>query len=187
MLAFLLHPMVPFAADVVFLWWLFNQRGARPVAPKMDRSTARLGDLAADGSAKTSKPEKSVREVIERAGYRTYPQGTMMCMGYDSAGKKRFFTPDILLQRPFAVVEYDPAHWHGAPEKVAEDVMRNRFYARAGLKIIRVRIDGTQALGPNDVVIAESEFDAARDGAAVLRAIGRAREVPSNYWDNMAV
>lgn len=89
-----------------------------------------------------------------------------MCVGRDSAGKNRFFTPDILVRRPFAVVEVDPARWHGAPEKVAEDIMRNRFYAARGLRVVRVRIDGTEALSPNDVVIAESDFVPERHGTA---------------------
>lgn len=182
MTSFLLHPAVPAATLLLWLVWSLNRPPARTVADKMDSRTARMGDLSADGSPKTSRPELDLREVIEKAGYRTYPQGTKMCMGFDSAGKKRFFTPDILLQRPFAVIEFDPAHWHGAPEKVAEDIMRNRFYARAGLRIIRIRIDGTEALGPNDVVIRSRDFIAGQHGAEVLRAIRRARFVPHTYW-----
>ncbi|MFZ2240436.1 MAG: hypothetical protein WAV90_13040, partial [Gordonia amarae] len=120
---FLLHPAVPAALLVVWVAVWVSQRKAPPLLPKMDRARARPGDLSLGGSAATSKTEKRVREVIERAGYRTYPQGTLMCMGRDSDGKQRFFTPDILVRRPFAVVEVDPAHWHGAPEKVAEDIM----------------------------------------------------------------
>ena len=111
----------------------------------------------------------------------------MMCMGRDSAGKNRFFTPDILIRRPFAAVEVDPDHWHGTPDKIAEDIMRNRFYAARGLRVVRVRIDGTQALSPNDVVIAQSDFDPARDGTAVLRAVAGARMLPPTFWTVPAV
>lgn len=183
MLQFLLHPAVPVVLLVLWIWVWWHQRKTPPVLPKMDRQRARPGDLSAGGSKATSKLEKRIRDHIERGGYRTYPQGTLMCMGRDSAGKMRFFTPDILLRKPFAVVEVDPAHWHGAPEKVAEDVMRNRFYAARGLRVIRIRIDGTEALGPNDVVIPGSDFIAEQHGPAVLRAIGTARYVPPNYWD----
>jgi hypothetical protein len=105
--------------------------------------------------------------------------------GRDSAGKNQFFTPDILVRRPFAVVEVDPARWHGAPEKVAEDTMRNRFYAARGLRVVRVRIDGTEALSPNDVVIAGSDFVPERHGAAVVRALGTARMLPARYWESL--
>ncbi len=184
MVDFLLHPVVPLALLVVWAMVWRHQRKTPPVLPAMDRSRARPGDLSRGGSAATSKTEQRVRDVIEKAGYRTYPQGTLMCMGHDSAGKKRFFTPDILLRKPFAVVEVDPAHWHGSPDKIAEDVMRNRFYASRGLRVIRVRIAGTQALSPNDVVIPESDFDAARHGTAVLRAVASAKMLPSTFWQS---
>lgn len=183
MIEFLLHPVVPLSLLAVWAAVVWNHRKAPPVLPKMDRNRARPGDLAAGGSAATSKTEQRVRKVLEDAGYATYPQGTLMCMGRDSAGKNRFFTPDILVRRPFSVVEVDPHHWHGAPEKVAEDIMRNRFYAARGLRIVRVRIAGTAALSPNDVVIAESDFDPARDGTAVLRAVAGARMLPPTYWN----
>lgn len=185
MVEFLLHPIVPMALLVVWAmaWW--RQRKTPPVLPKMDRVHARPGDLSLGGSAATSKTEMRVRRVLENAGYSTYPQGTLMCMGRDSAGKNRFFTPDILLRKPFAVVEVDPAHWHGAPEKVAEDIMRNRFYARRGLRVIRVRIAGTEALGPNDVVIRESDFDPVKHRTVLLRAVASAKVVPPNYWTRM--
>lgn len=179
---FLLHPAVPTVLLVLWVgvWW--RQRKTPPVMSVMDRKRARPGDLSLGGSTATSKTEQRVRQVIEDAGYRTYPQGTLMCMGLDSAGKQRFFTPDIMVRRPFAVVEVDPHHWHGAPEKVAEDIMRNRFYAARGLRVVRVRIDGTQALSPNDVVIRGSDFVSERDGAAVVRALGAARMLPPGYW-----
>ncbi|BBY53932.1 hypothetical protein H7J07_04685 [Mycobacterium koreense] len=186
MTEFLLHPAVPSALLVVWTWVWWTQRRTPPLLPQMNRKSARPGDLSLGGSAATSKTEKRVRDVIERAGYRTYPQGTLMCMGRDSDGKKRFFTPDILVRRPFAVVEVDPAHWHGAPEKVAEDIMRNRFYAARGLRVVRVRIDGTKALSPNDVVIAASDFDPDKHGPAVVRALGSARMLPASYWNRAA-
>lgn len=182
MIEFLLHPAVPLALLVVWIAVWLRQRKTPPLMPKMDRKNARPGDLSLGGSAATSKTEQRVRKAIEDAGYRTYPQGTLMCVGRDSAGKKRFFTPDILVRKPFAVVEVDPAHWHGTPEKIAEDVMRNRFYAARGLRIVRVRIDGVQALCPNDVVVAESDFDSSRHGPAVVRALGSARMLPPAYW-----
>lgn len=185
MIEFLLHPAVPQSLLVVWVivWW--RQRKTPPLVATMDRQRARPGDLSLDGSPTTSRTEKQVRKVIEDAGYRTYPQGTLMCMGRDSAGKQRFFTPDILVRRPFAVVEVDPARWHAAPDKVAEDIMRNRFYAARGLRVVRVRIAGTQALSPNDVVIAESDFAPERHGAAVVRALGRARKLPPSFWHSV--
>lgn len=181
MAEFLLHPAVPSALLVLWtmLWW--SQRKTPPLLPQMDKRTARPGDLSRGGSTATSKVEKQVRDVIELAGFRTYPQGTLMCMGHDSDGKKRFFTPDIIVRRPFAVVEVDPAHWHGAPEKVEEDIMRNRFYAARGLRVVRVRIDGTTALSPNDVVV-PGNFDPTKHGPAVVAALGSARLLPPSYW-----
>ncbi|HUH70317.1 MAG TPA: hypothetical protein VLZ05_16535 [Mycobacterium sp.] len=123
-----------------------------------------------------------MRKAIEDAGYRTYPQGTLMCMGRDSDGKNRFFTPDILVRKPFAVVEVDPARWHGAPENIAEDIMRNRFYAARGLRVVRVRIAGTAALSPNDVVIVGNDFIPDRHGPLVVRALGTARMLPPTFW-----
>lgn len=182
MVEFLLHPAVPLSLLAVWVavWW--HQRKTPPVLPEMDRKRARPGDLSRGGSTATSKTERRVRAVIESAGYRTYPQGTLMCMGRDSAGKNRFFTPDILVRRPFAVVEVDPAHWHGSPEKVDEDIMRNRFYAARGLRVVRVRIAGAQALSPNDVVIAEKDFVPHRHGPIVVRALGAARMLPPGFW-----
>lgn len=182
MIEFLLHPIVPLALLVVWVVVWHSHRRTPPILPKMDRARARPGDLAAGGSAATSKTEKRVRTALERAGFSTYPQGTLMCMGRDSGGKNRFFTPDILVRRPFAVVEVDPNHWHGAPEKVAEDIMRNRFYAARGLRVIRVRIDGAQALSPNDVVIPESDFDPDLHTSAVVRAVASARMLPPTHW-----
>lgn len=177
-----MHPAVPSALLVVWVvvWW--NSRKHPPLLPSMDRQRARPGDISRGGSTATSKLEGRVRRSIEAAGFRTYPQGTLLCVGRDSAGKNRFFTPDILVRKPFAVVEVDPAHWHGSPEKVAEDVMRNRFYASVGLKVVRVRIGGTQALSPNDVVIRGEDFQPDRHGAQLVRAVGSARRLPPSYW-----
>jgi hypothetical protein len=186
MTEFLLHPAVPSALLVVWTWVWWTHRKTPPLLPEMNRRAAHPGDLSPGGSTATSKTEKRVRAVIEAAGFRTYPQGTLMCMGHDSDGKRRFFTPDILIRKPFAVVEVDPAHWHGTPERVAEDIMRNRFYAARGLRIVRIRIDGTQALSPNDVVIAESDFDPTRHGQAVVRAVSAARLLPPSYWNGKA-
>lgn len=178
----LLHPAVPSAFLMlwVVVWW--NQRKSPPLMPEMDRNRARPGDISRGGSTATSKLEQRVRDCVEKAGYPTYPQGTLLCVGRDSAGRNRFFTPDILVRKPYAVIEVDPAHWHGSPEKVAEDIMRNRFYAAVGLRVVRVRIDGTKALGPNDVVISESDFHTDRHGPRVVRALGSARRVPPTYW-----
>lgn len=184
MVDFLLHPAVPLACLVLWVVVFWARRKTPPVLPEMDRARARPGDLSRGGSPATSKTEMRVRKVIEDAGYQTYPQGTLMCMGRDSAGKNRFFTPDILVRRPFAVVEVDPARWHGAPERVAEDIMRNRFYAACGLRVVRVRIAGTQALSPNDVVILDNDFIAEFHGGAVVRALGGARLLPPNFWSS---
>lgn len=180
---FLLHPAVPSALLALWtvVWW--NQRKHPPLLPSMDRQRARPGDISLGGSTATSKLEKRVRDSIESAGYPTYPQGTLLCVGRDSSGKNRFFTPDILVRRPYAVVEVDPAHWHGAPDKIAEDMMRNRFYASVGLKVVRVRIGGARALGPNDVVISDDDFCTDRHGPRVVRALGSAKMLPASYWN----
>jgi len=182
MIEFLLQPAVP--ATALGLWALYwwNSYKNPPLLPTMDRRNAKPGDLSRDGSTKTSHLEGRVRKVLEDAGFRTYPQGTLLCVGVDSAGRNRFFTPDILLRKPRAVVEVDPHHWHGSPEKIAEDIMRNRFYAALGFKVVRVRIAGTKALSPNDVVIPESDFHPGRDGQKVIRALASARLLPPHYW-----
>lgn len=182
MTSFWLNPTVPTALIVLWaLIWMFTRR-SRPVAKKMDRPNAKRGDLSRDGERKTSKTEMRVRRTIEKAGYATYPQGTMLCVGTDSGGKKRFFTPDIMIKNPYMVVEVDPAFWHGADNKVDEDIMRNKLYASCGLKIVRVRIAGTQKLSPNDVVIKEGDYDPKKHGRAVLLAVGRARFYPASHW-----
>ena len=183
MVDLLLHPVIPLALLVVWatVWW--NHRKNPPLLPEMDRHRARPGDVALGGSAASSKLEMRVRSCIEAAGYPTYPQGTLLCVGRDSSGKNRFFTPDILVRKPYAAVEVDPEHWHGSPSAVAEDIMRNRFYAAVGLRVVRVRIAGVEALGPNDVVIEEKDFRPERHGDRVLRALGSARLVPPAYWN----
>lgn len=182
MVDLLLHPAIPTVLLVlwVMLWW--SHRKTPPLLPAMDRDRARPGDVSRGGSTATSKLEMRVRRCVESAGYPTYPQGTLLCVGTDNAGRKRFFTPDILVRKPFAVIEVDPAHWHGTPEKVAEDIMRNRFYAAVGLRIVRVRIAGTKALGPNDVVIPDSDFHPDQHGPRVVKALGSAKMVPATYW-----
>ncbi len=183
MIELFLHPAVPLALLVVWsvVWW--RRRKQPPLLPEMDRHQARPGDVALGGSPKTSKLEQRVRDCVEGAGFRTYPQGTLLCVGRDSNGRNRFLTPDILVRKPYAAVEVDPAYWHGSPDKVAEDIMRNRFYASVGLKVVRVRIAGTKALGPNDVVIEESDFRPERHGSQVVKALGSARIVPPSYWN----
>ena len=187
MIEFLLHPSVPGALLGVWslMWW--SHRRTPPLISDMDRHRARPGDVSRGGSAATSKLEQRVRDCVESAGYPTYPQGTLLCVGRDSTGKNRFFTPDILVRKPFTAVEVDPEHWHGTPEKVAEDLMRNRFYATLGLRVVRIRIAGTKALGPNDVVIAESDFHPDRHGPEVIRALGSAKRVPAAYWSEGAI
>ena len=183
MIDILLHPAVPSLFLGLWVMWWWNQRKHPPLLPSMDRKNAKPGDISLGGSTATSKTELRVRQAIESAGYPTYPQGTLLCVGRDSAGKNRFFTPDIMIRKPFAVVEVDPAHWHGSPEKVAEDVMRNRFYASLGLRVVRVRIDGVTALSPNDVVIRDSDFRPERHGSKVARAVGSAKVLPPSYWN----
>lgn len=182
MIELLLNPAVPsiLMGLWVLSWW--SGRTHPPLLPTMDRRNARPGDVSLGGSAATSKVEQRIRDHIERSGFRTYPQGTLLCAGRDSAGKKRFFTPDILMHRPRLVVEVDPEHTHGGADKIAEDIMRNRFYASLGLKVVRVRIGGVEALSPNDVVITDRDFRADRHGAQLLAALGSARRLPPHYW-----
>lgn len=61
------------------------------------------------------------------------------------------------------VVEVDPHFWHGDPDKIKHDIDRNRMYARMGYIIVRVRIGGTEALSPNDVVLPQGDFEPERD------------------------
>ncbi|WP_293059549.1 hypothetical protein [Mycobacterium sp.] len=42
-----------------------------------------------------------------------------------------------------------------------------------------MRIAGTQALSPNDVVIPESDFQPERRGPEVVRALGSAKMLPA--------
>lgn len=175
------------------LWWVllavwivvwFRERSAPPVAAKFDPRTARPGDLFADGSSATSNTEKRVRKVIEDAGYRLYPPSVRIYTPRDGDGKRHKYTPDILLRKPKMIVEVDPHFWHGDPSKIAHDIDRNRMYARLGYIIVRVRIAGTQALSPNDVVISTSDFDIVRDGPLLLSKIRKAKYLPPRVWED---
>ena len=182
--------------DVVLspvLWWIllavwiavwFRDRSAPPVTKTFNKKTARPGELFADGSMATSKTEKRVRKAIEDAGYRLYPPSVRVYTPADGNGVRHKYTPDILLKKPKMIVEVDPHFWHGDPDKIAHDIDRNRMYARLGYTIVRVRIAGTQALSPNDVVITTSDFDIERDGPLLLKGIRRAKYYPPKFWDD---
>lgn len=176
------------------LWWVLlavwviswlRFRSSPPVtAKKLNTKTARPGDLFADGSTATSKTEQKVRGVIERAGYKLYPPSTRIWTPRDGDGKGHAYTPDIMLRKPKMIVEVDPHHWHGDPKKIAHDIDRNRMYARLGYRIVRVRIAGTLALSPNDMVVPEGDFDPQRDGPALLKAIRRAKMLNAKHWED---
>lgn len=175
------------------LWWFFlalwvvvwvRSRVTPPVTKEFNRKTARSGDLFADGSSATSKTEMRVRWVIQKAGYRVYPQSTRLLTPPDHSGKRHKYTPDVMLWKPKMVVEVDPHFWHGDNDRIAHDLDRNRMYARLGYTVVRVRIAGTEALSPNDVVITDSDFDIAKHGPAVVKAIRKAKYLPPRHWDS---
>lgn len=181
---FLLHPTLWWVLLTVWIVFRFRERNAPPVSAKFNLKTARPGDLFADGSSATSNTEKRVRKVIKDAGYRLYPPSVRVYTPKDKGGKCHKYTPDIMLKKPKMVVEVDPHFWHGDPSKIAHDIDRNRMYARLGYIIVRVRIDGTKALSPNDVVIAESDFDIVRHGPLLLSKIRKAKYLPPRTWSN---
>lgn len=181
---FLLQPALWWFLLAVWVVVWFRERSAPPVASKFNPKTARPGDLFADGSSATSNTEKRVRKVIEDAGYRLYPPSVRIYTPRDGNGKRHKYTPDILLKKPKMIVEVDPHFWHGDPDKIAHDIDRNRMYARLGYTIVRVRIAGTQALSPNDVVITTSDFDIVRDGPLLLKRIRRAKYLPPRVWED---
>lgn len=178
----LLNPALWWVALGVWVFIWFKQRSAPTVVGKFNKKTARPGDLFADGSTATSKTEQKVRDTIEKAGYRLYPPSTRVYTPSDGDGKNHRYTPDIMLKKPKLIVEVDPHFWHGDNDRIAHDIDRNRMYARMGYAIVRVRIAGTLALSPNDVVLGQGDFEPARDGAALLRGIRRAKFLPPSYW-----
>lgn len=179
---FLLNPAVWWIALGIWVFVWLRQRNAPSVAAKFNRKTARPGDLFADGSTATSKTEQKVRDTIEKAGYRLYPPSTRVYTPKDGDGKNRKYTPDIMLKKPKMIVEVDPHFWHGDNDRIAHDIDRNRMYARLGYTIVRVRIAGTLALSPNDVVLGQGDFDPDRDGATLLKGIRRAKFYPPRFW-----
>lgn len=164
----------------IIVW--YRERRCPPVAKKFNPKTAKPGDLFADGSTATSKTENRVRGVIEAAGYRLYPASTRVYTPRDGAGKQHKYTPDILLKKPKMIVEVDPHFWHGDASKIAHDIDRNRMYAKLGYTIVRVRIGGTKALSPNDVVFPQGDFYPVRDADDLLKAIRRAKYIHPKQW-----
>lgn len=184
LLDFLLHPAPWWTMLVVWVIWRVRARSAPGVIPEFDKKRAKPGDLYGDGSTATSNTEKKVRQVIEDAGYRLYPPSTRVYTPKDGVGKNRKYTPDIMLKKPKMIVEVDPHYWHGDPKKIADDIDRNRMYARLGYIVVRVRIAGTLELSPNDVVIPDQDFNPDRDAKALLKGIRKAKFIPAKYWEN---
>lgn len=181
---FLLQPALWWILFAVWVFVWFRERQAPPVSKKFNPKTARPGDLFADGSLATSKTEKRVRSAIESAGYRLYPASTRVYTPRDADGKRHKYTPDILLKKPKMIVEVDPHFWHGDPDKIAHDIDRNKMYAKLGYTIVRVRIGGTKALSPNDVVFPQGDFYPVRDANSLLKAIRRAKYMPPQSWND---
>lgn len=181
---FLLQPAIWIIALLVWFAILYKDRQTPPVAAKFNKKTARPGDLFADGSSATSKTEKRVRAAIESAGYRLYPASTRVFTPNDADGKAHKYTPDIMLKKPKMIVEVDPHFWHGDPDKIAHDIDRNKMYAKLGYTIVRVRIGGTKALSPNDVVFPQGDFYPVRDSDALLKAIRKAKYMPPQSWND---
>lgn len=180
----ILHPVLWWVLLAVWVAVWFKDRSAPPVTKKFNKKTARPGELFADGSTATSKTEKKVRKAIEDAGFRLYPASTRIYTPADAEGVRHKYTPDILLKKPKMVVEVDPHFWHGDTDKIAHDIDRNVMYSRMGYTIVRVRIGGTQALSPNDVVIPAGDFDIERDGPLLLKGIKRAKFYPPRVWSD---
>lgn len=180
----ILHPAIWWLALVVWIVIWLRDRQYPPVHPKFDKRTARPGELFADGSTATSFTEKKVRKAIEDAGYKLYPPSTRIYTLADANGVRHKYTPDILLKKPKMVVEVDPHFWHGDRDKIAHDIDRNVMYARLGYTIVRVRIGGTMALSPNDVVIADGDFNIEKHGPLLLKGIKRAKFYPPKVWSD---
>lgn len=171
---------------MLVLWIVVWARGLKnpPVTARFHKPTARTGDLFADGSSATSKTEQRVRWTIKKAGYRLYPGSTRIYTPPDHNGKRHKYTPDILFRKPKMIVEVDPFHYHSGEDRIAHDIDRNRMYARLGYTVVRVRIAGTRALSPNDVVILESDYNIDKHGLMVIKALRKAQYLPARFWDN---
>ena len=144
--------------------------------------TAKVGDLDPLGSRATSVVEQQIRGVVQDSEqYRILPPGMRLWSRPDNGGIW-YCTPDIVLCPPrgrVIAVEVDPLFTHSGVTPAGEDIVardreRNRMYARAGWKVVRIRLDGATALTASDVVLAQG-FDPGRDTAAILDAIAGAR------------
>jgi hypothetical protein len=144
--------------------------------------TAKVGDLDPLGSTATSVVERQIRAAIQEAGHYQLLPPSMRLWSRPDNGGLWYCTPDLIVCPPrgrVIAVEVDPLFTHSGVAASGEDVVerdreRNRMYARAGWKVVRIRLDGATALSPNDVVL-PAGFNADRDTAAILDAVAAAR------------
>lgn len=136
--------------------------------------TAIPGTLYADGSAATSKLEQSIRQDLERSGFKFYPQGTALITYPDELGKKHRYTPDLICMNKKLIVEVDPLYTHAGKE--ADDARRGKLYQQLGYGVVRIRIGkGMYALGKYDVVLDHRDYRPKTDLKSITAAMRRAR------------
>ena len=149
---------------------------------RVNPRTAKVGDLDPLGSTATSVVERQIRAAVQEAGHYQLLPPSMRLWSRPDNGGIWYTTPDLVACPPrgrVIAVEVDPLYTHSGvaasgEDLVARDRERNRMYARAGWKVVRIRLDGATALTPNDVVL-PAGFNAGRDTAAILDAIAGAR------------
>lgn len=144
---------------------------------------AEPGSLYSDGSTATSKLEMSIRNDLERKGFKFYPQGTALFTFPDELGNKHKYTPDMICMTRKVIVEVDPLYTHAGKE--ADDARRSRLYQQLGYGVVRVRIGkGMYALGKYDVVLGHSDYRPHTDLRLIVTAIRRAKpeKRSSNTW-----
>lgn len=194
--------MTPVVWVGLIFWWAwrrFNVGVQVLIEKTFHKSTAQPGQLFADGSTATSKTEMLVRNSLVRYGVRPARAGTAVWTTPDHRGIPHKYTPDILVTAGRLIIEVDPSYTHGkyvkvamptgetwVPQnykKVADDLLRNQMYASLGYRVVRLRMGGAQALGPNDVVVASSHYDPDSMTPELVKACRKAKYLPPQFWD----
>lgn len=89
---------------------------------------------------------------------------------------------DIFMPSLGVAVEYDGSYWHR--DKVSSDRKKNRHFESRDFKIVRLRCEPLEKLGPKDVIVPEGELTKEHLDAliiAISQLTGEARENFSNY------
>lgn len=158
-------------------------RKVRLIKSSLNLREACVGDLSFGGSTASSEIERSVRRVLEDSGMTLLPPSVISWGRPDSGGVWRA-TPDIIVVPPrgrrLTVVEVDPYYTHSGytsrgESRVDLDKWRNRMHARAGHRVVCVRIGGCRKITPNDVVI--DRFDVHRHADSIVNAVRSAHYV----------